>query len=200
MALHVDDFGCVPDGRFLEQVSIDADAAALTVSDGLLRAIDVGKNIAIPGAADLVATIAGLVDHLIVENAAMTVEDPTRLTGTLKNPKRPDVDLTFRSNLHVGMRITVAGAGPTGSTLVSDVVQVVDATTIVLADATSAAVDNVEVILNDPDRVALSNYARRDVSDLTVDLGDRSVGDATMRIGGSRAPPPGSRPWTSTSR
>ena len=49
MALHVDDFGCVPDGRFLEQVSIDADSAALTVSDGLLHAIDAGKNIAIPG-------------------------------------------------------------------------------------------------------------------------------------------------------
>ena len=70
------------------------------------------------------------------------------------------------------MRSTVGGAGPAGSTLVSDVVQVVDATTIILADATSAAVDNVEVILNDPDRVALSNYARRDVSDPTVDLGD----------------------------
>jgi hypothetical protein len=161
-----------------------ADSAALTVSDGLLRAIDVGKNIAIPGAVDLVATIAGLVDHLIVENAAMTVQDPTRLTGTLKNPKRPAVELTFRSNLHAGMRITVGGAGPAGSTLVSDVVQVVDATTIILADATSAAVNNVEVILNDPDRVALSNYARRDVSDLTVDLGDRSVDDATVRIGG----------------
>ena len=184
MALHVDDFGCVPDGRFLEQVSINADAAALTVSDGLLRAIDVGKNIAIPGAADLVATIAGLVNHLIVENASMTIGDPTRLTGTLKNPKRPDVDLPFRYDLHEGMRITVAGAGPAGSTLVSDVVEVVDATTIILADATSAAVSNVEVILNDPDLVALSNYARQDVSDLTVDLGDRSVGDARMRIGG----------------
>jgi hypothetical protein len=94
MALHVDDFGCVPDGRFLEQVSIDADAAALTVSDGLLRAIDVDKNIAIPGAVDLVATIAGLVNHLIVENASMTIGgNPFRLTGTLKNPRRPAVDL-----------------------------------------------------------------------------------------------------------
>jgi len=184
MALHVNDFGCVPDGRFLEQVSINAGAAALTVSDGLLRAIDVGKNIAIPGATDLVATIAGLVNHLIVENAAMTIGDPTRLTGTLKNPKRPDVVLTFRDDLHEGMRITVAGAGPAGSTLVSDVVEVVDATTIILADATSAAVSNVKVILNDPDLVALSNYARQDVSDVTVDLGDRSVGDARMRIGG----------------
>ena len=44
MALHVDDFGCVPDGRFLEQVFIDAGAAALTVSDGLLRAGDVGRT------------------------------------------------------------------------------------------------------------------------------------------------------------
>jgi hypothetical protein len=184
MALYVDDFGCVPDGRFLEQVSIDADAAALTVSDGLLHAIDAGKNIAIPGAVDLVATIVGLANHLIVENASMAIGDPTRLTGTLTNPRRPDVDLAFRADLHVGMRITVAGAGPAGSTLVSDVAGVADATTIILADATSAAVNDVEVVLNDPDVVALSNYARRDVSDLSVDLGDRSVGDAAMRIGG----------------
>jgi transposase InsO family protein len=81
------------------------------------------------------------------------------------------------------MRITVAGAGPGGSTLVSDVEEVVHASTIILADATSAAVSNVEVILNNPDRVALSNYARRDVSGLTVDLGDRFVDDAAMRIG-----------------
>jgi hypothetical protein len=61
--------------------SDDADAAALTVSDGLLHAIDIGKNIAIPGAVDLVAIIAGLVNHLIVENASMTIGDPSRLTA-----------------------------------------------------------------------------------------------------------------------
>ena len=127
----------------------------------------------------------GLANHLIVKNASMSFGDPTRLTGTLKDPRRPDAAaLEFRERLHAGMRITVAGAGPAGSTLVSDVVEVVNTTTIILADATSAAVSSVEVILNDPDLVALSNYARRDVSDLTVDLGDRSVGDAAMRIGG----------------
>jgi hypothetical protein len=125
-----------------------------------------------------------LANHLIVKNASMSFGDPTRLTGTLKDPRRPEAALEFIKRLHVGMRITVAGAGPAGSTLVSDVVEVVNTTTIILADATSAAVSSVEVILNDPDLVALSNYARRDVSDLTVDLGDRSVGDAAMRIGG----------------
>ena len=55
---------------------------------------------------------------------------------------------------------------------VSDVLEVIDPTTIRLADAAAAAVVNAEVYLNRPDSVALTNYARRDVKDLTVDLGD----------------------------
>src|SRR5438034_10058709 len=63
MLLHVNDFGCVPDGRVLERVSIAAGSADFTAVDGALRATDVGKNIAIPGALDLVATIAALPDR-----------------------------------------------------------------------------------------------------------------------------------------
>ena len=69
MILNVNDFGCVPDGRFLERASIEASSAVLTDSDGILRPTDVGKNIAIPGAKDLVATIVGLIEHREVKNA-----------------------------------------------------------------------------------------------------------------------------------
>jgi hypothetical protein len=188
MILHVNDFGCVPDGRFLERVSIEAGSVVLTVPNSILRITDVGKNIAIPGAADLVATIARLVDRREVKNASVEAagEQPRRLTGTLFNPDRPEDnnEEPFREDLHKGQRITVAGAGPGGTTLVSDIQEVIDATTIELADAASTSVTNVEVILNRPDRVALSNYARRTVSNLTVDLGDRSIDDAAMTIGG----------------
>ena len=135
-----------------------------------------------PAPFDLVATIAALLDRQTVENAAMGQGSP-RLTGTLLAPAPPHNPRPFRSDLHMGLRITVAGAGPGGSTLVSDVLEVIDPTTIRLADAAAAAVVNAEVILNRPDNVALTNYARRDVKDLTVDLGDRSVDDAAMTIG-----------------
>jgi hypothetical protein len=188
MILHVNDFGCVPDGRFLERISIEAGSVVLADPDGILRITDVGKTIAIPGAADLVATIAGLVDRREVKNASMDAagQQPRRLTGILINPDGPEDnnEEPFREDLHKGQRITVAGAGPGGRMLVSEIEQVIDSTTIELADAAATSVTNVEVILNRPDRVALSNYARRSVSNLTVDLGDRSIDDAAMTIGG----------------
>ncbi|PWT97886.1 MAG: hypothetical protein C5B51_30415 [Terriglobia bacterium] len=77
MFLHVDDFGCRPDGRFFEWIAIGAASAVLADPDGTLRATDVGKNIAVPGAVDLVATIADLIDRKDVPNAAMTAGDMT---------------------------------------------------------------------------------------------------------------------------
>jgi hypothetical protein len=182
MSLHVIDFGCVPDGRFLERVSVDAGSTVLTVAEGFLRPVDVGKLVAVPGAADLVATIASLVDERRVRNASMTA-GAVRLTGTLFDPENPDNDLAFRADLHVGMRITISGAGPGGEVLLSSVVAVVDATTIDLADAAAADVSNVDVILNDPGRVGLSNHARRKVENRIVDIGDRTIDDGSMEIG-----------------
>src|SRR5688500_17604520 len=89
MDLHVDDFGCVPDGRFLERVSMGAGLAVLDVADGGLRPGDVGKSVAVPGAVDLVTTITGLKDMRIVVGAAMEAESRF-LTGTLTDPERQD--------------------------------------------------------------------------------------------------------------
>ena len=118
MSLHADDFGCVPDGRFLESVSIDAGTSVLSVVDGVMRPTDIGKSVAVPGAADLIATIATLADEVRVRNSSMSA-GAASLTGTLFNPENPDVDLVFRDDLHLGMRISVAGAGAGGTILLS---------------------------------------------------------------------------------
>ena len=60
MILNANDFGCVPNGRFLERACIEAGPAELFDSDGNLRPTDVGKNIAIPAVADLFTTISGI--------------------------------------------------------------------------------------------------------------------------------------------
>jgi hypothetical protein len=188
MILHANDFGCVPDGRFLERASLIAGSAVLTDLDGILRLTDVGKYIAIPGAVDLVTTIARLAEHREVRNAQMGAagQDPSQLTGILFNPEEPvgQDEEPFLESVHIGRRITVAGAGPGGSTLVSDIVNIIDTTTIVLAHAASTPVTNARVILNRPDRVALDDYARRTVSNLSINLGDRTITDAEMTIGG----------------
>ncbi len=178
MRLHVDDFGCVPDGRVLERVAIAAGSAVLTNPDGGLRETDVGKNIAVPGAADLVATIARLVDRKDVENASMTAGQTT-LTASFTNPSEG-----FRASLHTGHRIVVDGAGPAGQPLLTDVLEVVNPTTLRLAEAASTTVAGVKATLNRPDFVGLSNYARRSVTTVSVDLGDRLINDARMTIGG----------------
>ena len=187
MILDVNDFGCVPDGRFLERASIEAGSAVLTDPDGILRPMDVGKNIAIPGATDLIAKIANLIDRREVRNAAIDVgQHPNRLKGTLFDPTKPvgQDEEPFLESVHKGRRITVAGADPDGHTLVSTIAHVLDSSTIELADAASKSVSNVEVILNKGDRVALDDYARRTVANVMVDLGDRSIGDAEMTVGG----------------
>ena len=68
--------------------------------------------------------------------------------------------------------------------LLSGIAQVENATTVILDDVASTAVTGVKVIVNDPARVGLSNYARRTLDGLLVDLGDRSVSDAAVCIGG----------------
>jgi hypothetical protein len=176
MILNADNAGCVPDGRFLERATIAAASAMLTDADRNLRATDVGKNIAIPGASDLVAPIAQLVDRKDVANASMAAG-----STTLTAPLPPGQG--FRADLNLGQRITVAGAGFGGSTLVSDVVQVLNATTLTLANAAATTVAQAVAILNRPDLVALDNHARANADNVTVNLGDRTVVDAHMTVG-----------------
>jgi len=177
MILNTDNFaGFIPDGRFLERAKIAAASTVLTDADRHLRATDVGKNIAIPGAADLVAAIAQLVDRKEVPDASMTAGLPT-LTAQLPPGQG------FRADLNLGQRITVAGAGQGGSTLVSDVAEVVNPTTLTLADVAGATVADGAAILNRQDLVALDNHARATADNVTVDLGGRSVVDAHMTVG-----------------
>jgi hypothetical protein len=201
MLLHVNDFGCVADGRSLMQVAIDAASVVLTDSQSTFRPTDVNKNVAIPGAVHLVAIIAELIDRKDVVDinnnpcASMTAGDDI-LTARLPAGKG------FRAALDVGLRISVKGAGPAGTTLVSDVVGVVDGNTLKLADKASTTATNTVAILNRPDRVALSDYARATTpGGVTVNLGDRIVTDATMTVGqrGLASAAPSSPRWISAS-
>ncbi len=118
MLLHINDMGLIPDGRFLEHASIDAESFVLTDPDGNLRATDVGKNIAIPGAIDLDALIAELVDQKNVADASM--DAGSQMLTALLPPGEG-----FRDELNLRQSITVAGAGPGGEILVTEVVQVI---------------------------------------------------------------------------
>jgi hypothetical protein len=129
MLLSVDDFGCVPDGRYLSHVSIQAGSAQLSAPGGALRQADVGKHIAIPGAVDLVATVSGLLARKDVASASMEAGGCT-LTAVLTG-----ADGFFQARVPEGLRITVAGAGPQGAPLVSDVSEMRSGTTLELADA-----------------------------------------------------------------
>src|SRR4051812_41196062 len=133
MLLSVDDFGCVPDGRHLKSVSIQAGSTDLGVADGTVRPTDVGKRIAIPGAVDLVATISALTARKDVASVSMAGGSAT-LTAVL-TPQEG----FFQTRVHRGLRITVAGAGPGGATLVTDVQDVTNATTLELADRATEA-------------------------------------------------------------
>src|SRR3954452_1132045 len=134
MLLSVDDFGCVPDGRYLSHVSIQAGSAELSAPGGALRQADVGKHIAIPGAVDLVATVSGLLARKDVASASMEAGGST-LTAVLTA-----ADGFFQARVHQGLRITVAGAGPHGAPLVSDVSKVTNGTTLELADTAATTV------------------------------------------------------------
>ena len=184
MILNANDFCCEPDGRFLERASITAGSTVLADADGTLRPADVGKHIAIPGAADLVATIVGLSEYREITGAEMSGGSPV-LTGTLINPeKNPPVMEPFLKSQLVGRRITVEGAGSGNSTLVTDIVDFMAPNQLVLAAPAVQTVSGVKVILNKPNHVALDDYARRCVNHLTVALKDRTISDGEMIIGG----------------
>ena len=59
----------------------------------------------------------------------------------------------------------------------------IDQATLDLVDAASTQVTGVKATLNRPDLVGLSNYARRSVADVSVDLMDRVINDAAMTLG-----------------
>jgi hypothetical protein len=63
--------------------------------------------------------------------------------------------------------------------------KVIDATTVELATPAATSVTGATVILNRPDRVALGDYARSSVVNLTADLGDRTIADGEVTVGGS---------------
>ena len=169
--LFADEFGCVPDGRFLEHASINAGSVLLQEPDGGLRATDVGKSIAIPGAADLVGTISGLVNRLKVTGKMAAGQ---QILDATFPPEIPEEARRFRAGLHEGQRITVQGAGPDGSVLVTNIGKVLDLTRPELVAAAATKRGAAVTILNDPSRVALSDYARNTVTKVTV----ASVGSA----------------------
>jgi hypothetical protein len=174
--LLMDDFGR-PHGRFLERVSIDEGSTLLSAPGGGLRAADVDKRIAIPGAADLAATTARLARRK--EVAGRMTAGANTLVATF-----PDGDDEgFQPRVHEGLRITVAGAGPAGSILVTDVQRVLGRATLELAADAATDVDGATTILNDPSRILLSDYARATVGGLTIDLGDRVINDGAMVVG-----------------
>jgi hypothetical protein len=107
------------------------------------------------------------------------------LTGTLVNPEKnpPVVEKFVKDNL-VGRRITVEGAGSGNSTLVTDILDFQEPNHLILAEPAVQAVSGVKVILNKPNHVALDDYARRCVNNLTIELNDRTIHDGEMIIGG----------------
>jgi hypothetical protein len=177
MRFNVEDFGCVADGRCLEQVSIEADTSVVSVSDGSVIASEIGKRIAIPGAIDMHATIADHVEFRKIPGARIDADsNELQFALSQQNALVPSV--------HEGWRITVDGAGPDGSRLVSDVDTVIDPRTrLRLAHLASTSVQNTTAVLNERGRVRLSDHARATVGPLTVQLADRTITDAEMTVG-----------------
>src|SRR3954464_10970831 len=108
MLLSVDDFGCVPDGRYLSHVSIQAGSAQLSAPGGGLRQADVGKHIAVPGAVDLVATVSGLLARKDVASASMVAGCRT-LTAVLTGRRRLLPGPSSQGPAHHGRRGRPAG-------------------------------------------------------------------------------------------
>jgi hypothetical protein len=111
MLLHVSDMGLVPDGRFLEHASIEAESSVLTDADGNLRATDVGKNIAVPGAVDLSARIIELVDQKDVADASMEAGSDT-LAAVIKlliRARRLNATLLGSEGVPIAALATVVG-------------------------------------------------------------------------------------------
>lgn len=178
--LFVNDSGFVPAGRFLEDVAVVAGEFGLVTVNSYLDETDVGKRVAIPGAADLVATIG-----LAGEVRAQSDMDPglTTLTATFIQGLPGNRDHFGPADK--GKLVTVAGAGPNGDPLVARVQSVDGPATLTLTAAASVQVSAAETVLNDPLKVILDDYARSSAEAVTVDLGDRSITDAHITVGAS---------------
>ena len=182
MLFVLNDMGFASDGRFLDRASMDAGSAVLKDLDGNLRPSDIGKNIAVPGVVDLHATIVALIDRMDV--SASMQAGSTALT-IAPSPPPPATQVVFTS-ANVGQRITVEGAGPGNSTLVTDVASFRSKTMIELAVPAATTVTGAPAILNRRDRVALSDYARGNANGQKIQLsGGRTVTDGSMTMGGA---------------
>ena len=177
MRFNVEDFGLEARGRCLERVSVEANSSTVRVHDGSILAGDIGKQISIPGAVDMDATIVELVDFRRIEGAAIVAGDD-ELTFALEEGADG-----FRK-AHEGWRITVQGAGAAGTRLVTSVAEVLEPRSkLRLADPAVTGVSPTTATLNQPDRVRLSDHARATVGPVTVQLNDRTVNDALMTVG-----------------
>ena len=152
MRFNVEDFGLEARGRCLERVSVEANSSTVRVHDGSILAGDIGKQISIPGAVDMDATIVELVDFRRIEGAAIVAGDD-ELTFSLEEGADG-----FRDSVHEGWRITVQGAGAAGTRLVTSVAEVLEPRSkLRLAEPAVTGVSPTTAILNQPDRVRLSD-------------------------------------------
>ena len=179
MILKADDLGCAADGRWLREVSITAGSASLTVPPGSVLAVDVGASISVPGAADMVATIADMPEAKKVERATITAGEHDLV-----------VHLTSENRFvgdHKGWRIVVDGAGPSGGPLVTDIEQVGKWSggqqVLVLADSAATSIEDTTAFANDGSRAKLSDHARASVGPLSLAVNGRPVQDAVMIVG-----------------
>lgn len=180
--IHVDDFGCVPDGRLLRRASMRAGDVELRDDDGPFRATDVGKFVAVPGAADLETTVSALVGRVDVSPVSITANGLHLVAGPSEEEDRPE----RRSHFVAGdrdLRITVEGAGPSGGALVADVDQVVNSTTLKLTLPATTTVSSANAVLYAPDRVTLGTHARAVVGPFSMTVGARTIDDAAMSFG-----------------
>jgi hypothetical protein len=168
-------------GRSLTQVEVAAGTSTVTVLDGSVLDGDIGKQISIPGAADMSATLAGFPQSRRIEHAAIQAGH-NDLTFTL-----PAGVGSFRANIHDGWRIVVEGAGPGGGPLITTVDHVVQPTSDLRLEADAAVgVPDTTAFLNPPDEVLLDDHARATVGPLTVQLGDRTIADGFMTVGSKK--------------
>jgi hypothetical protein len=187
MALHAEDFGCLPNGRVLDHVTTTAGSTRVQVDDGVMRPTDVGKSISIPGAVDLEAVISDLGSRKNAHHATMAAHSKV-LTAVFPHPEdTPDrLERKFAS-ADEGKRITVAGAGPSGGLLVASVKTFISAEQIELDAEAEQAVTGVDAILNDPHTVILSDYARATpTADSTIVISTGTFNDAEMVFGRAR--------------
>jgi hypothetical protein len=162
MILNADDFGCVPDGRWVRGVSISAGSAVMAIPSGAVSGTDVGAAVSVPGAADMQPTIVSLPNSKKVTSVAIALDPfPDRLTINLTESDERFV------GAHKGWRITIDGAGPNGLphvTDIKDVGQVSGSTQVlILANPASTEVTNAAAVANDGGRAKLSDHARASV-------------------------------------